>query len=412
MFALVDANAFYCSAERIFDPSLRNKPLVVLSNNDGNAISRTDEAKALGIRMGQPAHELAPFRRHGLVLRSANFTLYGDISARVVDVLREAAPAIEVYSIDESFLDVRGIAQIIPWCDQLRKRVLRHTGIPCAVGIGNTKTLAKLGNRLAKKSGGVCQVSSSDAALNTFDVGDVWGVGTAFGKQLAIHGIHTAAQLRDAPGDLIRQIGGVVLFRTQRELQGHPCLALEACPPTPKQIMVSRSFGQRVYDLDALAQALSTFAQRACAKLRRHGQTTTAVGVFFSTDSFRPEMPQYHPSVTIGLAQPTDDSREVLAAVIAGLRCRFRQGYAYKRAGVILHDLSAIADRQPDLFRQPVRPSPLMSQMDAINARFGRDSVKLASSLVHGMPPAWSMRQAARSPLYTTRIDELPLAQC
>ena len=412
MFALVDANAFYCSAERIFDPALRNKPLVVLSNNDGNAISRTDEAKALGIRMGQPAHELAPLRRQGLVLRSANFALYGDISARVVDVLREHAPALEVYSIDESFLDVRGIHHVIPWCDQLRARVHRHTGIPCAVGIGNTKTLAKLGNRLAKTSGGVCQVSSSDSALATFDVGDVWGVGSAFGKHLAAHGIHTAAQLRDASGDLIRQIGGVVLARTQRELQGHPCLALEESPPSPKQIMVSRSFGQRVSDVDALAQALSTFAQRACAKLRRHGLTTAAIGVFFSTDSFRPEMPQYHPSATIGLAHPTDDSRDVLAAVFAALRQRFRPGYAYKRAGVILYDLAAVADRQPDLFRQPVQSSPLMSHVDAINARFGRNTVTLASSLVHGMAPAWSMRQAARSPLYTTRIDQLPHARC
>jgi DNA polymerase V len=416
MFALVDGNNFYASCERVFQPALRGRPLVVLSNNDGCAIARSAEAKGLGVRMGQPWHELKPLvREHGLLSRSANFTLYGDLSARVVSILREAAPRVEVYSIDESFLDLSGIRDRVAFARDLRDRIHTWTGIPNCIGIGPTKTLAKLANKVAKKGAGVCDVADPAAraeVLATFPAEDLWGVGPRWKKKLEAMGIETAAQLRDAAPDLILERFGVVLHRTQRELQGHPCIAMEDVEPDRQQIMVSRSFGQRVEDHDAIAQALATFAVRACEKLRRRGLTTGAVWIMANTDTFRPELRQHHPSRSTVLPAATSDSRVVLAVVRALLRGLLRKGHAYKRAGVVLMDLARPADVQADLFGpRLIGNDALMETLDRINRRFGRGTAGLGASGWQAKPD-WGMRQANLSPRFTTCMAELPRISC
>lgn len=416
MFALVDGNSFYASCEQVFQPQLRGKPLVVLSNNDGAAIARTAEAKALGVRMGQPAHELRHLvRQHGLHMRSANFALYGDMSARMVSILRDAVPRIEVYSIDESFLDLSGIRNRLEFAHKLRERVHRWTGIPNCVGIGPTKTLAKVANRMAKKGAGVIDLSDPairNAAMEDFPAAELWGVGQRWAAKLASMGITTAAQLRDSPPDLILERFGVVLHRSQRELQGLPCHTLEEIEPDRQQIMVSRSFGGRVEDHQAIAEALATFAVSACEKLRRREMVASALWVFTHTDPFRPEISQHHPSRTAMLPAPTNDTRVVLTALRSMLRGMLRDGYAYKKAGVCLMGLHRPTELQGDLFSpSTIGDAALMSTLDQINRKFGRGTAGLGASGWQNAP-AWAMRQRQLSPHYTTRICDLPRASC
>lgn len=416
MFALVDGNNFYASCERIFQPRLRGVPLVVLSNNDGCAIARTAEAKALGIRMGQPAHELKHLVKHqGLQMRSANFTLYGDISARVVGILRDEAPRVEVYSIDESFLDMTGIPDREQFAHRLRTKVHRWTGIPNCIGIGPTKTLAKAANKAAKSGAGVVDLTDPihrAQVLASFPTTDLWGVGGRWGARLAQIGITTAAQLRDAPTDSILGEFGVTLARTQRELQGHSCIELEEFASDKQQIMVSRSFADRVEDHEAVAQALATFGARACEKLRRDGLVAGAVGIFAVSDRFRAELPQHSPSRTINMPAATGDSRLILSVVTQLLRGMLKPGIGYKKAGVVLMDLSRPEQRQGDLFTPSVAGNPkLMAVLDGINRKFGRGAAGLAATGWEGRP-AWGMRQNLLSPHYTTRARDLPLLQC
>ncbi|MEF3081848.1 Y-family DNA polymerase [Luteimonas sp. SMYT11W] len=416
MFALVDGNNFYASCERIFQPRLRGVPLVVLSNNDGCAIARTAEAKALGIKMGQPAHELKLLVKHqGLQMRSANFALYGDISARVVGILRDEAPRVEVYSIDESFLDMTGIRDREAFAHRLRNKVHRWTGIPNCIGIGPTKTLAKAANRAAKSGAGVIDLSDETRrteVLATFPTTELWGVGGRWGLRLANMGITTAAQLRDAPPDTILGEFGVTLARTQRELQGHPCIELEEVAPDKQQIMVSRSFAERVEDHAAVGQALATFAVRACEKLRRDGLVTGAVGIFALSDRFRAELPQHAPSRSINMPSATDDSRLVASVVAQLLRGMLKPGIGYKKAGVTLMDLSRPEQRQGDLFTPAVAGNAaLMATLDGINRKFGRGVAGLGATGWKTRPD-WGMRQNLLSPNYTTRAADLPLLHC
>jgi DNA polymerase V len=416
VFALVDGNNFYASCEQVFDRTLRRKPLVVLSNNDGCAIARSAEARALAIKMGQPWHELKHLvRDHGLQMRSANFTLYGDMSARIVTILRDLAPRVEVYSIDESFLDLSRIRNREALGLEIRDRVLRWTGIPCCVGIGPTKTLAKLANKLAKKRGGFVDIADPAdraAALDGFPVEDVWGVGRRWAAKLGARGITTAAQLRDAPPEDILGAFGVVLARTQRELQERSCMELEDIEPDRQQIMVSRSFGGRVEDHAAVAQAIATFAVLACEKLRRRGLVTAGVHVFANTDTFRPELPQHHPSRMTALPSATSDTRMVLSTATLLLRKMLRKGFAYKRAGIMLLDLARPAEVQGDLFTPATTGNPkLMGTIDRINRRFGRGTAGFGSTGWHERPD-WGMRQNNLSPCYTTRWADLPHAHC
>ncbi len=416
MFALVDGNNFYASCEQVFQPRLKKTPLVVLSNNDGCAIARCAQAKALGVRMGQPAHELKDYvARFGLQMRSANFTLYGDMSHRVVETLRQFSPRIEVYSIDESFLDLSGVSNRLDLGQDIRFTVNQWTGIPCCVGIGPTKTLAKLANKWAKKHGGV--IDASDRGLRAeimsqFPVEDIWGVGRKWAAKLEDLGIQTAQNLAEADPGLILRRFGVVMARTQKELQGKPCIALEEQEPDRKQILVSRSFGQRVEDPRLIGEAAATFATRACEKLRKRGLVASGVWVFAQTDGFRLDLPQHYPSRAIALPKATGDTRIVLEAVRSLLGGMLKKGYAYKKCGVGLLDLGHPENLQGDLFQSPVMGNKaVMDTLDAINCKFGRGTAGLAASGWRDTP-AWGMRQRNVSPCFTTKWAELPRVSC
>ena len=428
MFALIDANNFYASCERVFQPQLRSRPLIVLSSNDGCAIARSEEAKVLGVKMGQPLHQIAPEVRRQLAIRSANFTLYGDMSARVLAILRDAAARVEPYSIDESFLDLTGIKDREAFARELRERVRRWTGIPNCVGIGATKTLAKLGNFVAKSAvrkpgrypadlGHVADLASLSASaleeiLSATPVGEVWGVGPRWSARLQGLGIESALQLRDAAHDLILGRFGVVLARTQSELAGISCLALEEIEPDRQQIMVSRSFGQRVEDHQLISEAFATFAVRACEKLRARGLVTSAIGIFANTDHFRAELRQHHPQRTANLPSVTSDTRVVLDTLRRMQRGFLKDGFAYKKVGVWLMDLGRPEQIQSDFFAPSVIGNDkLMTAMDAINRRYGRGTVGLGATGWR-VRPQWAMRQAKLSPHFTTSLRDLPRVRC
>lgn len=420
MFGLVDGNNFYASCERAFKPELQGEPVCVLSNNDGCVIARSQECKDLGIGMGQPIHEVSPALRRRLRIFSANFALYGDLSGRVVSILRDQFARVEVYSIDESFVDFEGIRaerreQVAA---EVRARIRQWVGIPCCVGIGQTKTLAKLANKLAKKAPhGVVTVLPGDAVLEKFPVEDVWGVGRRLTARLGAEDILTAADLCRAEPETLRARYGVVLARTQRELQGIPCTDLEDNEPDRKQIVVSRSFGSEVVALDDLQQAVATFSQRACEKLRARSLHANGVWVWCNTNPFKPDAPQYHPSGAMPLITPTSDTREVLRLAQHLMRAMYREGYRYKKAGVGLLDLTHGDHQQGDLFAlADPRSKSLMEVMDRANARFGRGALGLASSAWRPRKgalerPLWGMNQTALSGRYTTSWHELAIAR-
>jgi DNA polymerase V len=414
--ALVDCNNFYVSCERVFRPDLRHVPLVVLSNNDGCAVSRSNEAKALGIKMGQPwfqCRELA--EKHGILALSSNYALYADMSNRVMSILADLAPRQEVYSIDESFLDLTGIAKIRELSYKMREQVLKWTGIPVCVGIGPTKTLAKLANHVAKKhprSKGVFNYNDLSEAqqvklLGQIMVGDVWGIGRKFTQQLAQYGIATAQDLRMAHTPTLRSAFGVVLEKTQRELQGVACMDLEEQAPDKQQIVCSRSFGKPVTELMVVQDALSVFVANAAAKLRAQQGYAAWVQVFMLTNRFRPDQPQYNPSMAVPLPQPTHSSLVINRWVQHIASLIWRDGYQYQKVGVKLGDISPITRVQGHLL-EPDIPNDmrLMQTIDQLNSRFGRGTVKISTG---GMFKDWAMRQERQSRQYTTDWAHLPI---
>lgn len=417
MFALLDGNAFYCSCEQVFDVSLRGKPLVVLSNNDGCVIARTDQAKALGVKMGHPAHELRDLKSHqGLRTRSANFCLYGDLSRRVVEILRDAVPNVEPYSIDETFLDMSHVKQPLPLARELHGRIKRWVGIPNCVGIGPTKTLAKVANKIAKRGAGVLDLSDPAAcsgALESLPVEDIWGVGRRWSAKLRALGITTALELRDAPPQAIMDGFGVVMQRTQRELQGLSCIALQQVEPDRQQIIVSRSFGERVDDHEMVAHAIYSFAERACIKMRARGLVCSALTISAASDPFRPALRQHFPTRTFQFTSATSDTSVVLRAVKRLMGTRFLQdGVSYKRAGIVMMDLTRPENLQSNLFAPATQGNAvLMDAMDQINMRFGRGTAGMGATGWQTRP-AWGMRQSNLSPRYTTRASDLPTALC
>jgi DNA polymerase V len=403
VIGLVDADNFYSSVECLMRPQLRGRPVCVMSSNDGNVIARSREAKLLGIRMGQPVFEVQPLvRSHNVVLCSANFALYGDLSRRMTAVLREELDTVENYSIDEIFASWPRVSDVEGFSRSLRDRVRRHVGLSVTIGTGPSKTLAKCGVERGKKIGGVCDVSDigmRQSVLAELPVTDDIG-------------IETAAQLRDAPVGLILDRFGSVLARTQRELQGLSCLSIEEVEPDRKQLMVSRSFGERVEDHDAVLQAIATFAVRATEKLRKRGLVAAGVMFFAGTDPFRPELRQHHPSRSATLMPATSDTRAVLASMRGVMHGFLRSGCAYKRAGVALLDLARPASVQRDLFAPAViAADPLMQAVDAINRRFGSGSVGFGAT-GWDKSARWHTRQRNLSPCYTTRWADLPLARC
>lgn len=424
MFALVDVNNFYVSCERVFQPQLENLPLVVLSNNDGCAVARSAEVKALGVKMGTPWFKMKMLaKEHGILALSSNYALYGDMSNRATAVLRDFSPDIEVYSVDESFLRVETVAHLYGGAtamgQQIRQRVKQWTGLPVCVGVGPTKTLAKIANHLAKKNpefDGVCDLHAMPRPerlqwMSQLEVGEVWGVGRRIAKRLQAMGVATVLDLRNAPLKTIRAQFGVVLERTCNELRGISCLDLEDVAPPKQQIMSSRSFGSPVETLDSLREAVASYVARAAEKLRAQGSVAAAVHVYIQTNRFKETDLQYSQGLVVPLPDPTDDTRALAAAALLGLGLIFKPGYHYKKAGIMLTLISEKTKRQETLFDEPLhraRSTKLMAAMDQVNAQFGRDCVKIAAS---GTEQRWAMRSENRSPRFTTRWDELPVAR-
>ncbi|WP_057093036.1 Y-family DNA polymerase [Comamonas thiooxydans] len=431
MFALIDGNNFYVSCERAFRPSLQGIPVVVLSNNDGCAISRSDEAKALGVKMGQPFFQLRDLVEHkGLVCLSPNFELYGDMSDRMMSLAAGLGPTQEIYSIDESFIgDLDGVRDLTRRAFAIRARILQWTGIPTCVGLAPTKTLAKLCNHVAKdserKPGSypaelqrVCnwtELSDQQRTdiLGRTPAGEIWGVGRRISAQLAEQGILTALDLARMPAHAARDGWSVVLERTVRELQSVSCITLELAPTAKKQIACTRSFGHPITTLPPLIEAVSEFATRAAEKLRTGGLRAGVLQVFIRTSPFRPGR-RFYETATIQLQPPSSDTKALVNVAVRGLRLIYQPGYQLSKAGVMLQDLCPSDVQQGDLlFQEPCRDqSKLMEAMDRVNARFGKGTVHVAST---GVPEqdesGWRMRQERRTPRYTTKIDEIPTAR-
>lgn len=418
LFALVDCNNFYASCERAFDPTLRGKPLVVLSNNDGCVVSRSAEAKQLGIKMGVPWFEIKDLeRKAGLIAKSSNYALYGAMSNRVMGILREMSPRQEIYSIDESFLDVTGIADPEELGRQMKARTLQWAHMPVCVGIASTKTRAKLANAVAKKATrlhGVFNIerltaTQENSLLSKIPVNDVWGVGHRITKRLEQIGVRTALELRNADSDLIRERFGVVLSRTVEELKGKSCLHLEDVRPANRQIMNSRSFGRLVTDLGELREAVVMHATRAAEKLRTEGCAAGGVYVFIQSNPFREQDRQYLASRYISLTTVTQDTRRITGAALQGLEDMYVPGINYKKAGVMLLDLVDHSAQQADLFSECDSPKSerLMGVLDGLNRRFGSGTAVFAGS---GLSRTWAMRSDMKSRNYTTRWEEIPVA--
>ena len=410
VIALADCNNFYVSCERVFRPSLEKRPVIVLSNNDGCAVARSNEAKAIGIPMGAPYHQIRKLcERNGVVVLSSNYELYGDMSGRVVSVLSRFAPELEVYSIDESFLDLSGVSDPLQLSIRMRDQVKQWTGIPISVGLGSTKTLAKAGNRLAKKQGIGCMAIGKDdrEALEGIAIEDVWGIGRRLSVRLRRIGLLNAWQFARAPSPSIRAIGGVTLERTQRELTGISCLEMEEVAPPRKNTCCSRSFGKPVTELEELEEAVANYGVRATRKIRAEGSLASGLQVFIMTNRFREDQPQYSNSRVLALDEPTDDPIRIVQNAKKMLRDIYRPGYAYKKAGVILLDLVASSVRQSLLFEEHGSPRR-QDFVNAVEEAAGRYGAAGAFWGGQGIGKQWRMKREMRTPRYTTCWEDLP----
>jgi DNA polymerase V len=389
---------------------------VVLSNNDGCVVARSNEAKALGIGMGVPEFQIRPMlRAHHVQVFSSNYTLYGDMSQRVMETLEQFCPDLEVYSIDEAFLSLVGFERrnLTDYGQQIRQTVKQWTGIPVSVGIAETKTLAKIANRVAKRTpdmGGVCDLLACpdrDALLGRIAVEDVWGIGPNHAHMLTQHGITTAFQLRRVDDQWIRKRMGIVGLRLVMELRGVSCLDLEQCPAPKQSLTCSRAFGKLISTLGEMEEAVSVYTSRVAEKLRRERLAATVLTVCLTTNEFK-EGPQYSNALTLNLSVVTDTTSDLIKSALQGIRAIYRDGYLYKKAGVMLTGLVPVSQTQADLFddRDRRKSKRLMSALDAINDRWGADTLHYASS---GISKPWKTQFHRRSPAYTTDWDALPV---
>lgn len=428
-FVLVDGNNFYVSCERLFRPSLRNRPVVVLSNNDGCCVARSNEAKALGVQMGVPYFQIRKnFEKAGGIALSSNYTLYADLSNRMMSVIGQYSERQEIYSIDESFLEWDGfrLFDTGKMATALRQRVERWVGIPVGVGIGETKTLAKLANRLAKKhpdfkEQGYCNLPDLSLAerqryLAETPIGEIWGIGRRWSQKLEALGIQNALDLSRADPSRIRSTFNVILERTALELRGIICLVLEESPPPRQQIIASRSFGGLVTDLESLRQSVSTHAARAAEKLREDGSRAHLLTVFLHTPPFNPREPQYHPQVTLRLKTASQDTLTLTQTALRGLEAIYREGFRYQKAGVMLGEMTRDKRIQTDLFEDETSSSraerdQLLATMDRINRKMGRNTLWTASQGLTTQEQSqgnWRMNRSHLSPAYTTRWNDIP----
>ena len=415
--ALIDCNNFYVSCERVFRPDLEGKPVVVLSNNDGCVVSRSQEVKDLGLKMAVPWYQMKDLaKRHGIIALSSNYSLYADISNRVMSLLAQFSPEQEVYSIDESFLDLSGIAlEHAQYAQQMRETVRRCVGIPVCVGVASSKTLAKLANHVAKKNArfsGVCDFNAQteqelDALFAAIDVGEVWGVGRRSAVRLNAMGIHSVLDLKRTPPKRLRDEFSVVQERIVEELNGTACLELDDVVPDKQQIICSRSFGTLTSLLPDLEQAVVAYASRAAEKLRQQQSLAGGIQVYIRTNPHRERDPQYQQAVLMPLPDPTDDTRLLCQAALHGLQRIYRAGYAYQKAGVMLTEIIPASARPRTLFddvEAMQKSHALMRTLDRINRSMGSGTIRL---LGEGTDKAWAMRRGNVSKRYTTEWAEL-----
>jgi DNA polymerase V len=416
MYALVDGNNFYVSCERVFNPKLNGVPVVVLSNNDGCVISRSQESKDLGIKMGEPAFQRKRFFEENRVrIFSSNYELYGDMSRRMHHILRTFTPSIELYSIDEAFLDLSGLEKsedLKEYGIRIKNEIMRNIGIPVGVGIAKTKTLAKVANHLAKKIkqlNGICVLSRAeqiDYALRHTPIDDVWGIGRRYSEKLRRKGIETAYDFVQLPESRVLHEMTIVGLKTYQELKGKERLSLEEVRPPKKVIATTRSFGRKAADIKNLQTSVATHATRCAEKLRRQKSIAAYLSVFIITDRFNEEEPQYHNSYTIGLPVPSNSQLELVKRALTALDKIYLPGYKYKKTGVIVSGIMDESDAQTDLFYHLdiEQHNRLMEQIDKLNYRYGKDTVKLG---VMEMKKEWTLKREKLSRRFTTNWDEI-----
>jgi len=413
IFALVDCNSFYASCERVFNPKLRGKPVVVLSNNDGCVVALSQEAKDVGIKMGTPIFQVRELvKRFNVFVFSSNYTLYGDLSSRVMQTLASFAPNMEVYSIDEAFLELDGFDRttLSDYGMKIKNTVYQHVGIPVSVGIAPTKVLAKLANRVAKKrklgSFNLFDDRDIENTLANFHISDLWGIGRQSTKKLEWRGIKSAKDLRDASPNLIRELLTVTGARLQDELKGISCIDLEEEAAPKKQIISSRSFGELLSDIEPIREAVANHVSRGAEKLREQGSVAMILQVFVHTNPFREQDPQYYNTATIKLPFGMDETNLMITHALSGLEKIFRDGFKFKKCGVILQEIHPKDQCQLDLFTSPFSEPirPVIGLMDRINERFGTDTLKFAAC---GVNKHWQMKADFKSKRFTTHWDEL-----
>ena len=411
--ALIDCNNFYASCERIFNPRLIGKPIVVLSNNDGCIITRSAEAKELGIKMGEPYFKAKKIiDKNNVRVFSSNYSLYGDISQRVMETLARFASDVEIYSIDEAFLGLNGFEnyELSKYCQYIRRTIKQWVGIPVSIGVSTTKTLSKIANNLAKKNkeyDGVCILKSwfdINEALKLTSIEDVWGIGRRLSVFLKKYKINTAYDFTQLDKGWIRKNMGVVGEKTFLELCGVSCIELELIPSDKKSCCVSRSFSKPVEKIDDLEESVSSYGTRVAEKIREEGLVAESMSIFVLTNYFNRKEKQYSNSIKLQLPYPTNNSIKIVKRALEGIKKIYRQGYRYKKAGVILYGLTKAKQTRGLLDYDRENSDSIMNTLDRINERYGSSTIRLASE---GVDKSWSMRRESVSPCYTTRFDDL-----
>ena len=415
MIGLVDCNNFYVSCERVFNPSLIGKPVVVLSNNDGCVIARSNEAKAIGIIMGVPAFQIKKeIEKHQIKVFSSNYTLYGDMSQRVMTSLNQFASEIEIYSIDEAFLDFRGFEyfNLNEHGKQIVKTITKNTGIPLSIGIAPTKTLAKVANKIAKKNPanmGVFVLNNEQEilqAIKQFPVEDIWGVGRRYAELLKKHNVNTAFDFTQMPNDWVQKHLTIVGVRMWNELQGNSQIELELVTSPKKNICTSRSFGNMLTEYTPIEEAVANYAARCAEELREQNSCAKVLMVFLHTNQHRKDLPQYAKNIVINLPVASNSTIELIHYAKKGLKLIFKKGYHYKKAGIIVSKIIPENAVQQDLFDHTDRnkQAAIMQALDEINSKLGKDKVRIATQ---GFDGKWKLRQEQLSPCYTTRLSDI-----
>ena len=410
--ALIDCNSFYVSCERLFNPKINNKPVVVLSNNDGCVISRSTEAKKIGVKMGEPYFKVKELvKKNNVYIFSSNYALYGDISRRVMQTLKSFSDKIEIYSIDEAFVDLShtGEKEIENYGKEIRKRILKWTGIPTSVGISNTKTLSKVANHIAKKNktGVIYLKENIDEKLKNFHISDIWGVGKQLSKLYIKNGIDTAFKLKNISNSWVKKSTNVLGAKTVMELRGISCINLETQETKRKSCCVSRSFGKKVESLEKLQESITTHCLNAAEKIRNDNQITRSITIFIRTSPFDKNKRYYSNSITIDLPIATDNSLELVKVAINGLKKIYKYGYFYQKTGIILSQLAESSENELNLLAPIMenKSQTLMKAIDFTNSKYGRNAISIAQA---GVNNSWKMKREHSSKIDTSSFDSLP----